>query len=120
MKLPQTILSKIQRTRADDPATPNQSDSRHWALRRPGKQQAALGLAALAAAGVVAGTVLGLSGGGAQGTQDNLGAQQVAMVSSGSAPQLHVDGNHLANADGQRVQLHGVDRSGSEFMCVQT
>jgi len=119
MKLPQTILSKIQRTRADDPATPNQSDSRHWALRRPGKQQAVLGLAALAAAGVVAGTALGLSGGGAQGTQENLGAQQVAMVSSGSAPQLHVAGNHLVNANGQRVQLHGVDRSGSEFMCVQ-
>jgi endoglucanase len=122
MKLPQTILSKIQRTRADDPATPNQSDSRHWALRRPGKQQAtAIGLAALAAAGVVAGTVLGLSGGGAQGTQANLGAgaQPVAMVSSGSAPQLHVDGNHLVDAAGQRVQLHGVDRSGTEFMCVQ-
>jgi len=118
MKLPQTILSRIQRTRADDPATPNQPDSRHWALRRPGKQHAVLGLAALAAAGVVAGTALGLSGGGAVGTQDNLGAQQVAMVSSGSAPQLQVDGNHLVNADGQRVQLHGVDRSGSEFMCV--
>src|SRR5215469_16756207 len=101
MKLPQTILSRIQRTRADDPATPNLSDSRHWALRRPGKQQAAIGLAALAAVGgIVAGTVLGLSGGGAQGTQDNLGAgaQQVAMVSSGSAPQLHVNGNHLVNA----------------------
>ena len=121
MNLPQTILSKIQRTRADDPATPNQSDSRHWALRLSGKQQAALGLAALAAAGVVAGTTLGLSGGGAQGTQNNLsaGAQPVAMVSSGSAPQLHVDGNHLVDAAGQRVQLHGVDRSGTEFMCVQ-
>jgi endoglucanase len=122
MKLPQTILSRIQRTRADDPATPNLSDSRHWALRRPAKQQAAIGVAALAAVGgIVAGTVLGLSGGGAQGTQDNLGAgaQQVAMVSSGSAPQLHVNGNHLVNAAGQTVQLHGVDRSGSEFMCVQ-
>src|SRR5258708_18113812 len=120
MKLRQTTLSKIRRPRADDPATPNQSDSRHWALRLSGKQQAAVGLAALAAAGGVAGTTLGLSG-GAQGTQDNLsaGAQQVAMVSSGSAPQLHVDGNHLVDAAGQRLQLHGVDRSGTEFMCVQ-
>ena len=121
MKLPQTIVSRIQRMRADDSATPNEHDPRPWAQWRPGKRQATLGVAALAAAGVVAGTVLGLSGGshGAQGTQDNLGAGQVTLVSSGSAPQLHVAGNKLVSADGQKVVLHGVDRSGSEFMCVQ-
>jgi endoglucanase len=121
MKLPQTIVSRIQRMRAEDSATPNEQNSRHWALRRPGKRQAAIGLAALAAAGVVAGTALGLSGGGhgAQGVQDNLNAQPIATVSSGSAPQLHVSGNQLVDSNGQPVVLHGVDRSGTEFMCVQ-
>lgn len=37
----------------------------------------------------------------------------------GAAPQLHVSGNVLVNASGQRVVLHGVDRSGSEYECVQ-
>ena len=37
----------------------------------------------------------------------------------GTAPQLHVAGNELVSASGQRIQLHGVDRSGTEFMCVQ-
>ncbi len=36
-----------------------------------------------------------------------------------SAPQLHVSGNKLVNADGTPVVLHGVDRSGGEYMCVQ-
>jgi endoglucanase len=37
----------------------------------------------------------------------------------GSAPQLHVSGNELVNASGQQVILHGVDRSGTEYECVQ-
>jgi endoglucanase len=36
-----------------------------------------------------------------------------------AAPQLHVSGNELLNARGQRVVLHGVDRSGGEYACVQ-
>jgi endoglucanase len=36
-----------------------------------------------------------------------------------AAPQLHVSGNQLVNARGQRVVLHGVDRSGTEYECVQ-
>jgi endoglucanase len=40
-------------------------------------------------------------------------------TSSGSAPQLQVQGNALVNAKGQQVVLHGVDRSGTEFACVQ-
>jgi endoglucanase len=36
-----------------------------------------------------------------------------------SAPQLHVSGNHLVNASGATVVLHGVDRSGTEYECVQ-
>src|ERR1700756_1634071 len=114
MKLPQTIVSRIQRTRAEDSATPNEHNSRLSAFLRPGKRQAALGVAALATAGVVGGRALGSSG-GARGVQDNLGAQQVSLVSSGSAPQLQVSGNQLVDTNGQKVVLHGVDRSGSEF-----
>src|SRR5690349_18816570 len=38
---------------------------------------------------------------------------------SGPAPQLQVSGNKLVNsANGQKVVLHGVDRSGGEYACV--
>jgi len=37
----------------------------------------------------------------------------------GPAPQLHVSGNKLVNASGATVVLHGVDRSGTEYACVQ-
>jgi endoglucanase len=43
---------------------------------------------------------------------------QVAHAAN-TAPQLHVSGNHLVNASGQTVVLHGVNRSGGEFACVQ-
>ncbi|EWM10098.1 ricin-type beta-trefoil lectin domain protein [Kutzneria sp. 744] len=36
-----------------------------------------------------------------------------------AAPQLHVSGNHLVDSSGGRVVLHGMDRSGAEFACVQ-
>jgi endoglucanase len=36
-----------------------------------------------------------------------------------ASPQLHVSGNKLVNSHGQQVVLHGVDRSGGEFACVQ-
>ena len=35
------------------------------------------------------------------------------------APQLHVSGNNLVNASGVPVVLRGVDRSGTEYECVQ-
>ena len=38
---------------------------------------------------------------------------------TGSAPQLHVSGNKLVDANGNTVVLHGVDRSGTEYECVQ-
>jgi hypothetical protein len=37
----------------------------------------------------------------------------------GAAPQLHVSGNKLLNAAGQQVILRGVNRSGTEYACVQ-
>jgi endoglucanase len=38
---------------------------------------------------------------------------------TGPAPQLHVSGNSLVNSSGTRVMLHGVNRSGTEYACVQ-
>jgi endoglucanase len=38
---------------------------------------------------------------------------------SGSAPQLHVSGNKLVDSSGNQVVLHGVNRSGTEYACVQ-
>ena len=35
------------------------------------------------------------------------------------APQLHVSGNKLVDAGGATVTLHGANRSGAEFACVQ-
>ncbi len=42
-----------------------------------------------------------------------------AATNPGAAPQLHVSGNKLVSATGQQVILHGVDRSGTEYACVQ-
>ncbi|MFC9627968.1 cellulase family glycosylhydrolase [Streptomyces mirabilis] len=38
---------------------------------------------------------------------------------TGTAPELHVSGNKLVDADGTTRRLLGVNRSGGEFMCVQ-
>jgi endoglucanase len=38
---------------------------------------------------------------------------------TGPAPQLHVSGNKLVDQNGNQVVLHGVDRSGTEYACVQ-
>jgi endoglucanase len=35
------------------------------------------------------------------------------------APGLHVDGNRLLDAQGQPVHFHGVNRSGTEYACIQ-
>jgi hypothetical protein len=39
-------------------------------------------------------------------------------VTGDLAPQLHVAGNKLVNQHGQRVVLHGVNRSGGEWACM--
>src|SRR6516225_9443901 len=36
-----------------------------------------------------------------------------------AAPRLHVSGNRLVSVHGRPVELHGVNRAGTEFMCVQ-
>jgi endoglucanase len=39
--------------------------------------------------------------------------------SGGGAPQLHVSGNKLLDASGNTVILRGINRSGTEYSCVQ-
>jgi endoglucanase len=69
--------------------------------------------AGLAAVGLGVGLVAG-TGAPAVG----LAAETAATATA--APQLHVSGTELVNQAGARVVLHGVDRSGGEYMCVQT
>jgi endoglucanase len=40
-------------------------------------------------------------------------------IASSPAPQLHVSGNELADSSGNQVIVHGMDRSGAEYACVQ-
>ena len=46
-------------------------------------------------------------------------ASASATGTPGPAPALHVSGNHLVDTAGHVVTLHGVDRSGAEFACIQ-
>jgi endoglucanase len=55
---------------------------------------------------------------GPSGTVSAASAASVAAAAT-AAPRLHVSGNNLVNTGGTRVVLHGVDRSGSEYACVQ-
>jgi endoglucanase len=45
--------------------------------------------------------------------------ETAATGTGGAAPQLQVSGNKLVNQNGNQVVLHGVDRSGTEYECVQ-
>jgi hypothetical protein len=40
-------------------------------------------------------------------------------ASAGPAPQVHVSANRLVDSAGRALVLHGVDRSGGEYACVQ-
>src|SRR5579863_9995782 len=46
-------------------------------------------------------------------------ATEEPVSTGGAAPQLHVSGNKLEDANGNQVVLHGVNRSGTEYACVQ-
>jgi hypothetical protein len=56
---------------------------------------------------------------GAAAAASQLSATSHAQSVTSGAPELHVSGRTLVNARGQRVVLHGVDRSGGEYACVQ-
>jgi hypothetical protein len=56
----------------------------------------------------------------ALGCADDNGAPEVPIVPVGPAINgLHVVGNHLEDNQGATVTLRGVNRSGSEYMCVK-
>src|SRR6516162_2747083 len=78
-------------------------------------------VAALVAAALVAGGFLlhAFGTGGGPAPAADAAAAAAGATSGNPSVQLHVAGNQLVNASGQRVVLHGVDRSGTEFMCVQ-
>src|SRR5436309_2745958 len=73
--------------------------------------------AATAAVRPAAGAARVMPGGAAP--HGRLASAPVAAAPGGTAPQLHVSGSELVDSTGQRVVLHGVDRSGTEYMCVQ-
>jgi endoglucanase len=84
-------------------------------LRLPTGRNLAITIAAAALA--VGALILSILMPSAASTPNDIGAASTADANG--ALQLHVAGNELVNASGQRVVLHGVDRSGTEFMCVQ-
>ena len=43
----------------------------------------------------------------------------LALPASAAARGLHVSGNLLLGGNGQPVALHGVNRSGTEYACIQ-
>jgi hypothetical protein len=46
-------------------------------------------------------------------------AVALTEVASSAPPQLHVSGSKLVNASANQVILHGMNRSGAEYACVQ-
>jgi endoglucanase len=71
-----------------------------------------LSLAVIAAVSVLIGS------GGALPSVTMPAAPTPSAIAS-TAPQLHVSGNRLVDAGGDTVVLHGMDRSGTEYECVQ-
>jgi endoglucanase len=123
MKFPPTIASSIHRKRSGDQASAYGREARTLLLRWLRTPRIALGVAVLAA-GITAGTLLSLPMVAASPTPSPAVSASAASAvraarAAGTAPQLHVVGNKLISADGQQVMLHGVDRSGAEYECVQ-
>ena len=82
---------------------------------RPRRTRYLVGL--LAAAGLGVGAAVGAVVAAAPSVVTAV--PDAAAAPTSTAPQLHVSGNELVSAGGQQVVLHGVDRSGTEYACVQ-
>jgi endoglucanase len=124
MKLPLATASRTRRKPIDDSAEAAGPNPLHRLLRQLVTRRKGLGVIALAA-GIVAGSLLTVF---SMSSVTSSPASSAALVATsprpprvhyGTAPQLHVAGNKLISADGQQVVLHGVDRSGTEYECVQ-
>ena len=127
MKFPLAIASKIQRKQIDDSAGAAGAAGQnplHRLVRQLRTRRKGLGVIALAA-GIVAGSLLTVFSMSSLTSSPTSSAALVVTpprpprANFGTAPQLHVVGNKLVSADGQQVVLHGVDRSGTEYKCVQ-
>jgi hypothetical protein len=83
------------------------------AIIRAGRRGGLLLMASAALATATAGAVAAAPGSAPARTAP------VKLAHFRHAPQLHVSRNKLVTAHGRRIVLHGVDRSGTEYMCVQ-
>jgi endoglucanase len=130
VKFPTTKASIFRRCKGEHAATKGRRPAAGWLpapkwLRTPTHRRVAG--AAVLAASVATGVAVFSTVGSAQApAQYAVQAQHAAptgltsATNPGAAPQLHVSGNELVDASGQQVLLHGADRSGTEYKCVQT
>ena len=105
-----------------DPATQsNREPGPRSLLQTLSARRKPLGIAALAA-GAATGAIVAVaitSASTPTSAPASAPAWAPAVTAAGTAPRLHVSGNKLVGASGQAVILHGVDRSGTEYECVQ-
>jgi endoglucanase len=114
VKFPLPAATRIRRKLDGGPVPPSQTEPRpRWRLLQ-GNVPRFVALAAGAAAGI--GLFASLTSSGKPPASSEKAALRAVIT---VAPQLHVSGNELVSATGQRVVLHGVDRSGTEYQCVQ-
>ena len=97
MKLPQTITNRLQHRRTKN-STPASEPKPRYGLHRLSTPHKAFGGVALAAA-VAAGAFFAFPA-----ASQGAGTPQANM---GTAPQLHVAGNELVSASGQRYSCTG-------------
>jgi endoglucanase len=85
---------------------------------RPRRLRTVIAVTALVAAGL--GAPLVTTAAAVTKTPVAQRATPAAVAASGhEALGLHVDGNRIVNANGQRVQLHGFNNSGAEYACME-
>jgi endoglucanase len=106
MKFPSAAATRIRPTPVGDPLPPCPP------VPRPARRQARVLKVAALAAGVVAGI-------GLYAWLPSAHPPARGTAGAGTAPQVRVSGNELVSASGRRVVLRGVDRSGTEYECVQ-
>ena len=105
MKFPLETATRIRRK----PDIDRDPVRRRQPERRPARWRRMIPRLAALAAGAAAGIGLYVS---LQSTQPSPGGP-------GAFPQVRVSGNELVSAGGRQVVLRGVDRSGTEYECVQ-
>ncbi|HEV2371068.1 MAG TPA: cellulase family glycosylhydrolase [Streptosporangiaceae bacterium] len=120
MRLSLKTAYRNRRKAESDPAIRSKREPRRRLplLRTLSAWRIPLGIAALAA-GAATGAGFGIAAASDSTSASVPAATATAATATGAAPQLHVSGNELVNAGGRPVMLHGVDRSGTEYECVQ-